>query len=375
MAPKIDSFWEGYITALSDVKYSYTEIIKQCKKRGFIISRAGISRIINKVGKSREGLIPKGQKQANPRRPTSRTPDVIRSVKKFVSGSNPATQRSLATKVGISLGTVNTIINRDLQLEKRHKGHVHKLLPSHINERKTNSRKLYEGHLAGDRWKFIVTLDEAYIYLSDCNKPRAIFYRPRGTKNFQRWYTECRESFSKGFMVVAGYSYRGKLKIHRVNKNTKINSTYYQDNVLTPIYTKDVPALYGTMSNKVFIHQDKASSHTSKSTRQFLTRMEEETGIHAVPFTDIPVKSPDASPMDFCAFGLLKRALGDRRPRTLDGLWKACKEEWSRIDMAVLQRSLLQWKLRCRAIAVMQGHQIEHDRWWRKGFSWPKGSY
>src|SRR5277367_689971 len=114
----------------------------------------------------------------------------------------------------------------------------------------------------------------------------------------------------------------------------------------------------------------RSSSHTSRSTRAFLDQMEQDTGIHYVPFTDIPVKSPDASTMDFCAFGLLKRALGSRTPRTLNGLcWKACQEGWEKIDMAILRSSLMQWKLRCRAIVAMQGYQIDHNRWWRKGFS------
>lgn len=37
--------------------------------------------------------------------------------------------------------------------------------------------------------------------------------------------------------------------------------------------------------------------------------MEQETGICAIPFSNIPMKSPDASPMDFCVFGLLEREL------------------------------------------------------------------
>ena len=254
-------------------------------------------------------------------------------------------------------------------MEKRHKGRVHKLLSCHIAERRTNSRKLYEKHLAGEKWKFVVTFDEAYVYLSDTNKPRAIYYRPRGGKHFQKWYAECRESFSKGFVVFAGYCYNGKLIIRRVEKKAKVNSQYYQDEVLTPIYHTEIPALYGRDKNKVWVHQDKASSHTSRSTLAFLQRMEQETGIHAIPLSNIPVKYPDASPMDFCAFELLKRALGSRHPRTIDGLWKACKEEWELLDMTALCKSLLQWKLRRRAIAQMKGHQIEHDRWWRHGFS------
>lgn len=367
MPPRIDRFWEGYITALSDAKYSYSAIIRACKDRGFIVSKKGICNVLNDVGKGRVGIIPEGQKQANPRPSTSRTPELVQKVKSMVKGSNPATQRAIANVVGTSLGTVNTIINRDLKLQKRHKSRVHKLFPRHVKERFTNCRKLYERHLAGEKWKFIVTLDEAYVYLSDTNKTRSIFYRPRDTNDFKVWFKECKESFPRGFMIVAGYSYNGKLTLHRVDPKAKINSAYYQTNVLQPIYDHDIPRLYGADAQRVRIHQDKASSHTSASTRQFLQRMEQETGIHAIPFTDIPVKSPDAAPMDFCAFGLLKRALGGRRPRTIAGLWKVCQEEWLKLDMVVLRKSLLQWKLRCRAIVAMRGNQIEHNRWWKKG--------
>ena len=88
-----------------------------------------------------------------------------------------------------------------------------------------------------------------------------------------------------------------------------------------------------------------------------------------MPYSDIAVKSPDAALMDFCAFGLLKRVLGSRRLCSIEGLWKACKEEWSKIDLGILCNALLQWKLRCRVIARVHGHQIEQHRWWRRGFS------
>ena len=96
------------------------------------------------------------------------------------------------------------------------------------------------------------------------------------------------------------------------------------------------------------LHQDRATSQTCATTSQFLQQMERETGIKAIPFTDIPVKSPDVSPMDFCAFGLLKSALAKRRPKTVAGLWK-CMEE-----------VLLSWKFRCRLVIKGKGHQIEH---------------
>lgn len=362
-------FWEGYITALSDASFSYTQIIKMCKNRGFAVSKGGISAVLKSQRNSPLSVNLNEPGPSRRRHAPSRTAEVVRKVKRLVTGENPKTQRSVAKAVKVSQSTVHNIIRKDLQLEKRHKSRVHKLLPRHIAERRTNCRKLYEGYLAADKWQFVVTLDEAYIYLSDCNKPRAIFYKPKGEKTFTKWYKECRETFSKGFMIIAGYCARGKLEIRKVAPKVKVNSAYYQAQVLDPIFRKEIPSLYGRDSQRVWLHQDKASSHTSRSTATHLATLEQETGIRSIPFTDIPVKSPDASPMDFCAFGLLKRALGSRRPRSLGGLWKACKEEWAAIDMNSLRLSLLQWKLRCRAIVHNQGHQIEHNRSWRRGLS------
>ncbi|KFM66484.1 hypothetical protein X975_13415, partial [Stegodyphus mimosarum] len=102
-----------------------------------------------------------------------------------------------------------------------------------------------------------------------------------------------------------------------------------------------VPVLPLMCHPSVKLHRDKASSHTSKSTVNFLKEMEQKTGIKAIPFTDIPSKSPDVSPMDFWAFGLLKTALSKRCPKTLTGLWKAVREEWDRIPLLTLQKALL----------------------------------
>ncbi|GFU87782.1 hypothetical protein TNCV_3229431 [Trichonephila clavipes] len=60
---------------------------------------------------------------------------------------------------------------------------------------------------------------------------------------------------------------------------------------------------------KLSFQMDKASGHTSKSAAVYLAKKESETGIKCIPFDEICVKSSDASPMYFCAFGLLKRGI------------------------------------------------------------------
>ena len=73
------------------------------------------------------------------------------------------------------------------------------------------------------------------------------------------------------------------------------------------------------------LHQDK--SHTPKFTAVSLEKMKIDQSLECIPFQPIPSKSADVSPMDFCAFGLLKRALSKRKPTTIDELWKVEEEE------------------------------------------------
>lgn len=51
-------------------------------------------------------------------------------------------------------------------------------------------------------------------------------------------------------------------------------------------------------------------------------KIECQTGIRVVPFTEIPAKSFEISRMGFCAFVNLKRAFSKRRPTTNHGHWK-----------------------------------------------------
>ncbi|GBN53232.1 hypothetical protein AVEN_155445-1 [Araneus ventricosus] len=88
--------------------------------------------------------------------------------------------------------------------------------------------------------------------------------------------------------------------------------------------------------------------------------MKTDTCIASIPFQHIPTKSSDVSPMDYYAFGLLKRALSKHKPITIDGLWNVVQEEWKSISLEILLKALLSWKSRCRLIVQKKFYQIEH---------------
>jgi len=127
-----------------------------------------------------------------------------------------------------------------------------------------------------------------------------------------------------------------------------------------PIFLNEIPSLYPQCHQSVELHQYKASSHTSNSTVNFLKEMEQKTGIKTIPFTDIPTKPPDASPMEFLCFRTFKICIIQTSSHNLTGLWKVVLEEWDRIPLLTLQTALLSWKLRCRKIVQNTGYQIEH---------------
>ena len=57
------------------------------------------------------------------------------------------------------------------------------------------------------------------------------------------------------------------------------------------------------------LQQDKATSQISTSTTAFLEKITLDKSIECIPFQHITEKSREVSFVDFCAFGLMKKAL------------------------------------------------------------------
>ncbi|UYV65023.1 hypothetical protein LAZ67_3002852 [Cordylochernes scorpioides] len=349
---------EQTIRTLSKEGNSYSVIVKKLKAEGLDVGKATICRVVNGIGKKREAES-NGQKfQVDRPRPVW-TPATVSKVKRLATTENPPSQRQLSRMCGTSLKTINNIIHKDLELDTRRKGKVHKLTPFHMKNRATNARKLYEEHLAGSRSEYTATLDEAWMYVTYCNGIRKICYIKRGNQVPDNWAHQCSETFPKGFMVVGVMTSRGVLPLIKVPSKVKVNSELYIECVLKPVI-EQLKDLYPGEMDKVFLHHDKASSHTSNKTQQFLQEMKDTLGLNFIRNSDIPVKSPDASPLDFYGFGMLKQRLFNRRPKTEAGLWKAAQEEWSNVSLSKVKEVFAAWKVRCREIAKKKGKHIEH---------------
>jgi hypothetical protein len=92
--------------------------------------------------------------------------------------------------------------------------------------------------------EFVVTLDESWIELSDCNRKRRICYISKEKNIPENCVFERKESFSLKFMVIGIIAGRGVLLLIEVPDKTKVDSQFYIDHVLTPLVYKYLPQLY-----------------------------------------------------------------------------------------------------------------------------------
>jgi hypothetical protein len=360
MPKKFSSEVEVRVKQLSELKYSSREIVKILKKDNININCSTIWRITNSVGKKRQNALNNENVELYKRHRTVRTPSMIKKVKELIDKSSPPSTRSLKRTLNISRATIHNIIHKDLQMKLRKKRAVHKLNERQMKIRATKARKLYEEQMAGLKYKNIVSLDESYVDLDYCNGIRRVCWIKMGEEVPNDWTYERRESFAKGFMIVGIITGRGQLPLIKVPAKVKVNSSWYITYVLQPLFDKYLPELYGKDLKNVFFHHDAASSHTSLETKRYLESVKAKHGINFISNCDIPIKGPDIAILDFFGFSYLKNQLFHRRPRTIEGFWKVCQQEWNNIDISIIEKAFCSWKRRLRMVSRVHGAHIEN---------------
>ena len=266
------------------------------------------------------------------------------------------TQNQLAVKYKVSQRTIGRIIHQDLQGELRKKSRVHALSDAMIVQRMERGPRFLKW-IDGRKWENILTIDEAWVYVTNCNGRRRIYYKFKGEQTPEIWTKFWKESHPKGVMFVAGVCSRGKTKLRFVEPGAKIDSQYYIDNVLNPIFTEDIPRLFpGELIEQAVFHHDSAPAHASKVTQDWL----KSQSVRFIPKEDWMGNSPDMAPMDYCVNGIFKWELFDHAPSTVKGLKRIMTSVWNSLDQDVIKRALRSWPDRVKLMLKKSGGHVEH---------------
>lgn len=238
---------------------------------------------------------------------------------------------------------------------------VHVLNQKDMKNRKSNCRKLYENHLAGEKCRYVVTLDESWIRLKIDGR-KSSFFMSKGEKNCLIAMSNRRDLFGKQNLWWLRQCLILVLSLWWVSQGTKVTSHFYVTQVLRPLIHDHLIPSFGDNISKVFVHHEKFSVHASKFTTLYMELMTERYGIKFITKADIPVKGADCSPLDFFGFGYLKQRVEGYSVQNLNQLWNRCRTVWSQIRLETCAKVYEAWKKRLRVIHDKQGSHVEQVR-------------
>ncbi|OWA53144.1 hypothetical protein BV898_17579 [Hypsibius exemplaris] len=110
--------------------------------------------------------------------PSVRSKENIQKVEKLVNLPDPYTHSSISKQLGLSEKTVRRIIKHDLDGKVRSKSKPHALSDKTVEQRVQKGLRLLK-RLQGKRLENVVSIDEAWCYMSDVNGRRKIYYQFR----------------------------------------------------------------------------------------------------------------------------------------------------------------------------------------------------
>ena len=211
---------------------------------GVAVSKTGVNRVIRKIQLEREGAVKPLKRLGSQNERSVRTPALIKKVKYLINRPDPWSHRAISRKLNVSCRTIRRVIKEDLQGVVRKKRKTHHLSHKQVAQRLEKGPRLLTW-LKRDKWKNIVSIDEAWCYLSHCNGRRKIHYAFRGMQAPESWRKICVQKHPRGIMFVAGISAHGTTAIRFVPYSAKVTSVFYINKVLKPLFSKDIPRLFG----------------------------------------------------------------------------------------------------------------------------------
>lgn len=285
-------------------------------------------------------------------RPSTSTDEAhINKVKELVLKDRRLTIRDLSDNIGISKGSVNTILKDVLGLRRVKSRLVPKKLNLFEKERRVN---ICETMLSDyqDMMKRIITGDETWIYAYDPETTdQSSEYRTKGEPKPKK----PRQSRSKiKVMLTVFFDYRGVVHYEFLPPGQTVNKEYYLSVMrrLREAIRLKRPDLW--KDNSWLLHFDNAPSHTALVLRDHFAK----NSTHIIPQ---PPYSPDLAPCDFWLFSKLKRPLRGHRFESIEEIQAASKRELKAIPKIEFIKCFEDWKVRWHKCIVSAGDYFEGD--------------
>jgi len=283
---------------------------------------------------------------------TSVTEENVSALEKLVCADRRITREQIAKEVGISLGSVSTILHDKLNMNKVCTRWVPRILSTFQRaDRKAIAEELLQNFKAEsdgfiDR---IVTGDESWVHHYDPeSKAESKEWRrpdsPRPTQPLQQ------ASASKIMMTVF-WDAGGILLLDFLPHKQTVTATYYAD-LLRKLRDSIKGKRRGKLSRGVLLLHDNAPVHKARLAQAAIQECGYEELSH-------PPYSPDLAPSDFYLFANLKKRLRGRKFFDDEELKSAVEEWFNSKDGTFYEAGLNMLPSRWERVIERDGQYIE----------------
>lgn len=253
-----------------------------------------------------------------------RTPARRERIRSKISRNSRRSARKLARDENVSDRSMRRLLHNDLRSKTFEKRKNHGLTTKQIEARLERCKLLTKVHGVRKVRKTIFSDEKLFVMRQSYNAQNDRIYAlsvediPRHVRTVPRYQN------ASSAMVWGAVSYQGKLRLKFIDPGVKINSSYYQHEILEAHLLPEASRLYpdGTW----WFQQDSAPAHGSKSTEGWLRN-------HCPNFItkeQWPPSSPDSNPLDYGIWGILEGEVNATQHRNLESMKRAIIREWQK---------------------------------------------
>lgn len=285
---------------------------------------------------------------------TSRNENVIEQVRTLVTEDRRLTVRELVEEIGISIGSVHSILTEDLKMRRVSAKFVPKLLTT---EQKQLRLEIAQDMLdsANSNPNFlntVITGDESWIYGYDPETKMQSSQWKHSTSPRPKKARQVRSQVK--VMLTVFFDSSGVVHHEYAPHGQTITKEYYLEVLrrLRDAVRRKRPNLWATKT--WHLHHDNAPAHSAHLIQSFLAK-------NNTPLVRQAPYSPDMAPCDFWLFPKLKMPLKGTRFQEREDIKQNTTAELNSIPKDAFQKCFEQWQKRWEKCVHHQGDYFEGD--------------
>lgn len=284
---------------------------------------------------------------------TATSSEMIRKVKARIQRNPRRSGRKMARELGISTERMQHILNNELGLKPLKFQKAHDLTPQQKKVRVERARELLRLHEGGQLPNIVFSDEIAFPIEQHVNKQNDRVYLAARSHENLHLRLATRKQSPPFVMVWAAVTSDGRFPLVFLDRGVKVNAQIYRELVLEGALKPWARKHFGR--KRWTFQQDSAPSHKARVSQDWL----KNNVPSFISSSQWPANSPDANPLDFSVWGILKAKVGTKKYQSIDALKAALRREWDRIPQGHIRAACDAFIRRLRAIIRAKGEQIE----------------